>query len=95
MEGDEKEWGIGAWKSIKQVVSYDLSQMTKDAEGNFSLDKLRKLISDGTVADEAVVQAVKDYDANMDTLINLQKEKQHSLHLLMPPPDLRLNQDRR
>ena len=80
MEGDEKEWGIaGAWKSVKQVVSYELEQMTKDTNGNFSLDKLRKLIADGTVADEAVVQAVSDYDANMDKLITLQKEKQQLL----------------
>lgn len=84
LEGDQREWGIGGvWKRVKQVVSYDLSKMTKDAAGNFSLDKLRELIKNGTVADEAVVKAVADYDANMDKLVNLQKEKQQLLTATM------------
>jgi hypothetical protein len=80
---DGKTLALPFYYKLQDYYTADLGDITKDAEGNFSLDKLRELITNGTIADEAVIQAVKDYDANMETLINLQKEKQELLTATM------------
>ena len=80
---DGKTLALPFYYKFQDYYTADLGDLTKDESGNFSLDKLRQLIADGTVADEAVIQAVKDYDANMDTLISLQKEKKELLTATM------------
>lgn len=83
MEGDIKEWGAGPYIWDKLVASYDLKQIMIDKEGKFTTARLQQLIDDGIVTDEKVIQALKDYNANLDELTRLEKEKQELLTATM------------
>lgn len=79
LEGNLKEWGVGFWKKVKGVFSYDLSQLLYDENGTFTTDKINELINEGIITDQAVIDAVDSYVELTDQLIEAEKNKQELL----------------
>jgi len=82
-EGKLKEWGVGFWKSVSGVFSFDLSQILYDNLGQFDITKINELINQGLITDESVIKAVDDYIALKDAIKEAEAAKKELLTATM------------
>lgn len=78
-EGELKEWGLGFWKSVSGVFSFDLSQILYDNLGQFDITKINELINQGLITDESVIKAVDDYITLKDAIKEAEAAKRELL----------------
>jgi len=82
-EGKLKEWGVGFWKSVSGVFSFDLSQILYDNLGQFDITKINELINQGLITDESVIKAVDDYITLKDAIKEAEAAKKELLTATM------------
>lgn len=78
-----REWGAAFWEKVKAIYSYDLDQLLFDEAGNFTLEKINKLIDEGIITDQKVIEAVNYYEELVSKLADAEKQKQELLTATM------------
>jgi len=79
----DSEWGVGLWKQVKAIFSFDLSQLLLGQDGEFTIDRINELIDAGKITDQSVIEAINFYEDLLTQLTDAEKQKQQLLTATM------------
>ncbi|WP_372932447.1 tape measure protein [Mariniphaga sediminis] len=82
-EESYKEVGVAFWEKVKAIYSYDLNQLLFDDAGQFTIEKINKLIDEAAITDQKVIDAVTQYEQLLDQLTAAEQQKQELLTATM------------
>lgn len=82
-EESYKEVGVAFWEKVKAIYSYDLNQLLFDDAGQFTIEKINKLIDEMVITDQEVINAVNQYEQLLNQLTQAENEKQELLTATM------------
>lgn len=81
--GEPREWGVAFWKQVKEIYSFDLSQLLMEEGGEFTIERINELIDSGKITDQKVIEAISFYEDLLTQLTEAERQKQQMLTATM------------